>query len=114
KRPIEALNSLGVSLEVQQRDAALDVRFRLRGQELACALERGEGFAVASQCDERCSSANQIRRTLLTLRGEPVVVAQRFGVLTEQIVHHGAVVKRLWIARLDRKRERIALRGFRK
>src|SRR5262249_13982825 len=65
KRPIEALERLSIALEVEQRDPALNVRFRVSGQELDCALERRERFLVAAQRDQRRAATDESQRIFL-------------------------------------------------
>ena len=68
KRAIEALERLSVTLEVEQRDSALNVRVRVPGQELDCPLKRRQRLGVAAQRDQRRAATDQIRCTFLALR----------------------------------------------
>ncbi len=111
KPSIEALHRLLIALEIQQRNAALDVRFRLSGQSFGCALERPQGFAVSAERDEGRASADQIGRATLALSKQRVVIPQRFRVLAQERMSDGPIVQSLRVTRLDGERERITLHG---
>ena len=113
KRPVEALDSLCVTLDVQQCHSALDVRLCLPGQQFGGALERCQRLVVAAQCNQRGTSADQVRSALLTLGGKRIEVPQRFSVSPQQRINDGAIVQDLGIPRFEREPKRVTLRCFR-